>query len=410
MGSSIRNATLAAMMIWPGLAVAADAPAPAASLDEPWQGVINNEARYISWHSSGGNSGIVPGIGMGGGTGQQLYLPTGLQLGGRIAQDFKVEFLLRGGEIWSRQRTTTGTVEFFLPTDTLIGASATYLGWAGIQPFAALNVNLPTGRSIINGSSSNTKMDSELVPTPVFGEGLNVGPTVGVNLPINESLIVTLATGYTNRGVYDRVFAFSPPSAPPVHYDPGDVLTFNGAIGYRGERATVQLSASYSIESTTLVNDLSAKAGYAWTDNWASRLIVQYGHTGRDLIVQFPAPGLVRERANSNGDVYRITGDTTYSKDNYSVGPTAGLLFRARNGYESTAPEFMPQRLGWTAGGVASYKASPQFSLNARLEYLRVRQNDKPTELSGGIPVFGTEIPAVLTTGWLGSIAGVLRF
>src|SRR5262245_59236141 len=99
MRGTIRNAALATIM-WSNWAVAADMPTPAAAApDEPWQAVINTEARYISFHSSGGNPGIVPGLGMGGGTGQQLYLPMAMQVGGRVGQDFKLEFLLRGGEI-----------------------------------------------------------------------------------------------------------------------------------------------------------------------------------------------------------------------------------------------------------------------------------------------------------------------
>ena len=101
MRGTIRNAALITLL-WSSCAVAADVAVPAAPADEPWQGVINAEARYISWHSSGGKPGLVPGLFLGGGTGQQLYLPVGLQFGGRIAQDFKVEFLVRGGEIHER--------------------------------------------------------------------------------------------------------------------------------------------------------------------------------------------------------------------------------------------------------------------------------------------------------------------
>jgi hypothetical protein len=419
----MRGVFRSAALIGVGLTVAGEV-GPAIAADDPWQSVVNVEARYMSWHSSGGNAGLPIGVGMGGGSGQQLYLPVALQSTGRLAQDLKVEFLIRGGEIWTRQRTPTGSVEFSLPTDTVAGTTLTYLGWAGIQPFLSVNLNIPTGQSIIKGTSSNTKVDADLVPTPVFGEGLNVGTTIGVNVPIHESLIVSLGAGYTDRGSYDRTGIFGPITTTPgtVTYDPGDVFTFNGSIGFRGERGSVQFSAAYSIESATLVNDksfyqagdrivLSAKAGYAWTDNWASRLGVSYSHMGKDLIAQASGPGLVVESANSNGDVYRLSLDTTYSKDNYSIGPTASLLFLMRNGYEATAPEFTPQRTGWSAGLVGYYQLSPQFSVNARAEYLHVKQGDNPTDIGpSNNPIPGTEIPPVLTTGWLGSIAGVIRF
>lgn len=421
MGSSFRIAALAIVM-WPGLAAAADTgQAPAAAASGQWQGVFNTEVRYLSWNSSGGNSGIV---GMGGGSGQQIYVPAALQLTGRPTQDVKLEFLVRSGEIWTRQRTPGGTVEISSPTDTTVSVSGSYFGWAGIQPFLSLNVNIPTGGTIINGTSSNTKTDADLVPTPVFGEGWNFGTTFGVNLPINESLIASLGAGYTNRGTYDRAGIFDPITTTQgtVHYDPGDVFTVNSSIGYRGDRGSVQLSASYSVETATLLDDLqyfragdrvilSAKAGYAWSDTWSSRLIGQYSHTAKDQIAQAGASGLVLERANSNGDVYRVSIDTTYGKESFSIGPTAGLLFRAANGYESTAPEFVPQRTGWLAGVVASYAASPQLSFNARAERLWVKEDDNPTDVNAlNLPIPGTEIPAIMTNGWLGSISGVIRF
>lgn len=412
-----------AVVMWPAMAPAADTgQAPAA--DGQWQGVLNTEVRYLSWNSSGGNSGIVPGIGMNGGSGSQIYVPAALQFTGRPTQDVKLEFLARSGEIWTRQSSPNGTVKFSSPTDTTVGVTGSYFGWAGIQPFLSLNVNIPTGRTIINGTSSNTKTDADLVPTPVFGEGWNFGPTFGVNLPINESLIASLGAGYTNRGAYDRAGIFDPITTTPgtVNYDPGDVVTVNSSIGYRGDRGSVQLSASYSVETAALVNDrqyyragdrviLSAKAGYTWSDTWSSRLMGQYSHMAKDQIAQTGASGLILERANSNGDVYRLVIDTTYNKENFSIGPTASLLFRAANGYESTAPEFAPERTGWSAGVVASYAANRQITFNARAERLWVKQSDNPTDVNAiNQPIPGTEIPAVLTNGWLGSIAGVIRF
>jgi hypothetical protein len=42
---------------------------------------------------------------------------------------------------------------------------------------------------------------------------------------------------------------------------------------------------------------------------------------------------------------------------------------------------------------------------------LWARQSDNPTDIvPPNLPIFGSAIPTVLTTGWLGSIAGVIRF
>jgi hypothetical protein len=406
------------------IAVALSATGATAQDSGGWQYVVNTEGRYISWSSSGGNAGLTPGVGTNGGSGSQWYVPVAIQATGRPSSDLKFEFLVRSGEIWTRQRSSGGTVEISSPTDTTVSMTGTYLAWAGIQPFLSLNLNIPTGSPVINGSSSNTQMDANLVPTPVFGEGWNFGPTIGLNIPLSQSLVSTFAVGYTNRGTYDRVGTFSPITSTPgvVNYDPGDVVTLNSAIGYGGDRVSLQFSTSYSLETATQVNGdpfyragdriiLDGKIGYVWTDTWSSRLSISYAHTAKDWIAQAGVANLVRERANSNGDIVRIALDTTYNKGNFSVGPTGSFLFRAANGYEQTAPEFISERTGWSAGVVAAYAASQKMSLNLRAEHLWVNQADNPTDLNPlQVPIPGTGIPAIMTTGWLGSLGMTLRF
>ena len=411
--------------LWPAVAAAADSGQPTAtSQAASWQLVLNSEFQYLSWRSSGGNSGIAPGIGQGGGTGSQIYVPMALQLTGRPSDAVKFEFLVRSGEIWTRQSTSNGTVRFSSPTDTSLSFTASYFGWAGIQPFASFIVNVPTGSTIINNTSSNTNMDANLIPTPVFGEGLNLGPTVGVNVAINESTIVSLGVGYTNRGTYDRVGAFDPITSAQgaVRYDPGDLYTFSGSIGYQGDRETIQVSAAYSIESASLVNDqqwyrpggrivLTGKAGYAWSDTWSSRLTATYAHTDKYQIAMASVTELVEESANSNGDVYRIAADTTYNKDNLSIGPTGSFLYRAPNAYVSTAPEFVPARRGWSAGMIATYRASDRMTFNGRAEHLWVRESNNPDNVTpGGAVLPGTGIPASMTDGWLASFGAAANF
>jgi hypothetical protein len=395
----------------------------AASPENRWQVVFNSEFRYLSWQSSGGNPGIVPGIGSGGGNGSLIYLPAALQLTGRPSNDVKLEFLVRSGENWTRQSSTTGTITFSSPTDTTVSATASYFGWAGVQPFLTLNVNIPTGRTIINNKSSDTNMDSNLIPTPVFGEGWNFGPTIGFNIPINESVIISLGAGYTNRGSYDRFGAFDPVTSMQgqVSYDPGDVYTLNGSIGYRGDRGSIQFSAAYSIETASLVNGqqwyepggrivLTGIGGYAWSDTWSSRVTGAYAHMGKYRIA-VGGSGLVEERANSNGDIYRITADTTYNKGNLSIGPTGSFLYRASNAYESTAPEYVPDRSGWSAGVIATYRVNQQITFNTRVEHMWVREADNPDNVNAaGFVLPGTGIPASITNGWLATLGAAVHF
>jgi hypothetical protein len=157
---------------------------------------------------------------------------------------------------------------------------------------------------------------------------------------------------------------------------------------------------------------LTGKAGYAWSDAWASRVSASYSHVEPDLAF-FLGPTLRfgREPFNSNGDVYRVAFDTTYSKGNFSVGPTVSFLYRAANAYPTTAPEFTPERRGVSAGMTGSYAISNEVTLNARVEHLWVNEGNNPSDVSPfGVTIPGSGIPPIATRGWNVSLGGLFRF
>ena len=79
---------------------------------------------------------------------------------GKPASDVKLDFLIRGGWVSARQTTAglTGSVQTF--TDTVMSGTATYLGFTGIQQFAGLSVNAPSGRSARGCRSSRRSPSS----------------------------------------------------------------------------------------------------------------------------------------------------------------------------------------------------------------------------------------------------------
>jgi hypothetical protein len=144
--------------------------------------------------------------------------------------NIKIEILGRGG--WVRARQTSGdrSGEVATTIDTQVSATATYLGIDGVQPFASVNFNIPTGKSILYGSQANARMDSDLVDIASFGEGFNVGPTIGLSLAIASNLVATFSAGYTWRGS-SRARLFQPAHIPVIAttLNPGDVFTASAA-------------------------------------------------------------------------------------------------------------------------------------------------------------------------------------
>ena len=201
-------------------------------------------------------------------------------------------------------------------TDTVASGTITYLGLTGLQPFVSLNLNLPTGRAALFGSSANARMDGDLVEIGSFGEGLNVGPTVGFNLPVNNALMLTGSVGYTRRGSFERE---NDPILPTTtNLRPGEALTVTGSVGYQSGRFASRITGTISQETATKQDGIEiVRAGqrllfagvfaYAWPADWGqTTLNASFAHSGRNKVRLPDAPALVTEAFNANSNLYRI--------------------------------------------------------------------------------------------------------
>lgn len=378
--------------------------------DRRWETIFNSEVRYFSWTSS---QAYPPGplAPQTRSQGQQVFNPFGLKVVGKPTDDWKIETLVRGGYVWSRQESGGVVGEYSGFTDTTVGGTATYNGFNGLQPFASVNVNMPTGQTVFRSNATFSKQDSDIVGIPSFGEGWNIGPTVGVNVPLNTSTVFSTGAGYTVRGPFDREGLIVGPMQLLQRFDPGDVFTANASIAYRGDRLSLSASISYSIESTTTLNDIAyyksgdrvfaaAGIGYAWTDQWASRLTGSFSHFARNKILNaFGMPPLVLEAFNTNSDVATVNFDTIYTQGSFSIGPTVGYLFRDHNGYSPISFSFLPAKTKWSAGVVSKYAVSEQASFNLRVERMWLHEDAHPFFF-----------PDVGTDAWLVTLGGILKF
>lgn len=380
----------------------------AACAAETWSTTASFDARYFASASSIGTKT------------SQLYMPIGVQTTGLLTEDWKAGLLLRSGTILSRQSTPAASSTVNTLTDTNLTGTMSFLGWNGITPTLSLAVNLPTAtaRATPGFANLNGKTDGDLVPTPAFGEGLNIGPTLGVNVNLNESTVLGIGIGHTRRGDFDQGTATG-----ISRFDPGDVTTANTTLGYRGERLSLQGTLSYSMESTSFQDGapiyragdrilLGAKAGYAWTDNWASRAGINFSHfSSNDVPAAAGVPALVREAFNSNSNVTQVNADLTYTTERYAIGPAFSFLYRDRNGYNPNTFQFLPAKTSWGIGLNGSYLLSQQFTLNASVQRLWVRENENPAKLDALNAVIpGSAVPRVSSDIWLASIGTSYRF
>jgi len=379
----------------------------AANAPSRWQAAVDGSARYYSWSNSIGGSGA------------QLYVPLAAQLSDRPNNEWKLDYLVRSGTIWARQTTSGVTAESSGLTDTTVSTTATYYGWNGVQPYAAFSVNMPTANATRSGSPGGgaiSRTDSDIVASPTIGEGWNFGPSVGANFALTTTSIISAGFGYTNRGPFYS-------GAGPVvsRLNPGDVSTFNLGYGWSGERDVVQASLSYSLETISYVDGMpsyragdriiaAVKAGHTWSQNWSSRVAFDFSHFNKNEIPMTGVSSLVRELFNSNSNVYRVSADLTYSKDNYSITPVGSYLYRDRNGYDPNNFRFLPAKTAWSAGLAAQIAATQRLIISLRGERIWVHENESPDKFSAAnVIVPGSGVPAFATRGWVASVGANMQ-
>lgn len=405
------------------------APAQESS-DRKWTTTYSTETRYYSWR----NNFIPPDrSGIGPGRGWEVYIPFAMQLTGKPVNDLSVDFVMRGGWVKAAQTTTGLSGEVATSTDTVMSVNTIYLGWQGLQPFIALSANLPTGKSALFGTSVNARMDPDLVEITTFGEGYNVGPTFGFNVPIAGSLLFTTSVGYTYRGPFNRESAFPtlPPGVDPAlvanlvdinpteRLDPGENITVTGAINYGAGSFAAGLTGAASWESPTIVRDrptfrpglrylLSFQSSYKWPENWGvTELTAAMAHSNRNKVLLTDGSELLAlERLNSNSNVYRVGLQHLFPADQFQVGPSASVLYRDHNGYNSTTLQFVPQKTRWAAGVLAQYTPNTTVTLNARLEHVWIHENESPVDDGRKLDLLArslipaSTVPAISGTAW----------
>jgi hypothetical protein len=399
------------------------------TLRSTWTATIASDFRYFSWESNRGfPHRSAPSDQRG--KGSQIYVPFAVQLVGRPSEDLKIEILGRGGWVWSRQRTTGLSGEVSTLTDTVASTTFTYYGISGIQPFVSVNFNFPTGRSNLSGAAANARMDPDFVEITSFGEGFNLGPTGGFNLPITPNLMFTVSAGYTFRGDFTRessIAASDPIVQVRTSVAPGDTFTVTGALGFQLDQLVGTVSASYSLERTTTENGaplyragnryvVSGKFSYNWTEIGQTNLSASLSHSDKNKVLLAGASTLVTEAFNANANVYRVGLEHLFPLEPLWVGPIGSYLYRDRNSYDANTFQFVPAKQRWTAGVVGRLAATENITFNARFEHVWVNERENPADggqkfsVLAGTQVIAAPLPPIVGTGWQAAIGLNIRF
>ena len=266
-------------------------------------------------------------------------------------------------------------------------------------------------------------MDPDLVEIGSFGEGWNVGPTVGASMSVTESMLLTASVGYTWRGPFDRersTAETNPALQAPTGIDPGDVITGTLSLAYQDQQRSWSITGTVSEETATRENGVdlyqagrrylaSGTMSRTWPDRWGQTTInASYAHSNRNQVLFLGAPALVTEVMNTNSDLWRAGLQHLFVVDETLVlGPTATFLHRNENSYSPTTLQFVPKKDRWAVGGLARKALTQNVTFNVRGEYVWTSEDERPAPggllfsvLANGF-VAGSSVPVVSSEGWM---------
>jgi hypothetical protein len=215
--------------------------------------------------------------------------------------------------------------------------------------------------------------------------------------------------------------ATPPITQVPTDINPGNNLTLTGSATFKAGQLSGRLIGSFSKETATEQNGteilragdrylVSGTLAYAWPEtpdekpfgakSWGvTTLTASAAHANRNDILIAGASALTQELANSNSNVFRAGLQHLFPIGQFALGPTGSVLYRDHNGYDSATLQFVPKKVRWSAGLLASYAPSNTVTFNARLEGVWTHEDENPSDGSkfsvtanGFVPAFAVPV------------------
>jgi len=393
-----------------------------------------NEQKFSSWTGSRGANVFAGDRG----SGYQYYSPTTIGIDYVLPNDYKFETRIKGGYVYSAQRTPGQIARYEGPVDTQLAMNLTLLNFESIRPLFGLSLNLPTGNTYLPGNQRFTRMDPDLVDVGSYGVGFNANPTAGFVMGLNENTAISLSAGYTWQGDFTKeginLSQLANPVPPPAFFvvstvdlrqrvSPGNAYTLNGNITSTYDNLVLIASFAYIGDSHASLDGVATgRAGAKFTANGTANyrideraalaLNVSWNFSEKNEIFN-AFSGLIAEPRNSNSHVVIGSIEPSYLvTDRLRLAANYSFLYRDQNFYDQLQDQFISAKQKHSVGGSATYALSETASLTFRGSHAWVRQDDGPLLVTGNIPpgLLVLQPPMLKYDVWAGSIAATARF
>jgi hypothetical protein len=381
---------------------------------------LNPDARFTTWESKYEDGTTVS-------SGLQYYMPFGGKFTAQNDQ-MKFDFTARSGFVRTKNTVTDDagirtTAEVETQTDTSVAGTVVLNSIPGIQPYASVAVNIPTGTTVLDRTERLALVDPDIVQVPSYGQGRNVAATVGANIPISDNAMISVAWGYNDRGAFRRLRPLFLVDAAAT-FDPGNTRTIEAGYSFEYGALSFWINGSSTRETaSTLADDVefftptdyyqSGKGttvtgglSYAWTPNFSTQIDISKLRYERNRVFDEVAFEMLKEPFNSNNELTTVSLQATYRFGSLALSPVFNYTRRKYNDWDPLTFQFVPSKTILATGLTASYALNDETSIMGRVERSWLHESDNP-EKTGHV---GSGVPPIDTDVWLYTVGGTVQF
>jgi hypothetical protein len=262
-------------------------------------------------------------------------------------------------------------------------------------------------------SEDQSKMDPDFVDVATYGQGFNIGATVGGQYNLTDKISVTLNAGYTHNGYYNTEGTFVPATGelPTLFMRPGQTLSTSAAVGYASTPFSLSLTGSYSHQTVTYVNQapsfqagdsitLSTLASLTVADWSAFNFTASYTNTAKNEALDPTSSLFFIQNDNANSNLFKAELGQTSTVGKWQFGPYGGYVDRRQNTFDPLNYSFVPAKTILYAGGKLKYQAKDNLTFSFDVQRFTSKIQESPDKSSDGIFVIGSGYPALYFSGW----------
>jgi hypothetical protein len=219
--------------------------------------------------------------------------------------------------------------------DTKLNFSYAMIDRWPVDILFGLDLNLPTGKTDLDNAEPRLLLDPDLVAISRYGEGFNVNPTITI-AKTGARWSAGIGVGFLMRGEYDF-------SDTVQDFDPGDIINITG------------------------------EAHYAFNNRWQGRLFGEVAWYGTDEVDG--------EDYYQEGDFFLAGAGVSYYRDRWDADISFKSIFCGKCDFPVSPGEIGTEDRGgfgdeYLTDLVARFRLNPATTLQSRLYYLVVTEND----------------------------------